>query len=280
MTLIRSPGVQSHRFRSHVLQPTTTELKLAKPSAKAGFLSESPYQSTALAAVDDSLKNFGFDYLNLMLIHCAKSSKQLRLDTWRALIEAKRQGKLQSIGVSNYGVNHLEEIREAGLETPDINQIESQPLSQQKEIVQYCKKHGIVNEAYAPLMRTRCNDPEILDTAKKYDKGRHKSLCGGPFNTVYDFQLSDEDMARIDALDPGKGCAFTWNPVDADKPPGRDSQVYKYSGTQSEPSYMMSNVFFACLFNPLLSELPPYHFVLRSHPIHQRFRRVRQVYDD
>lgn len=57
--------------------------------------------SLALSAVDDSLKKFGFEYIDLMLIHSAMSDRQHRLDTWRALVEAKKQGKLRAIGVSN-----------------------------------------------------------------------------------------------------------------------------------------------------------------------------------
>ncbi|RPD55595.1 Aldo/keto reductase [Lentinus tigrinus ALCF2SS1-7] len=189
----------------------------------------------ALASVDDSLKKFGFDYLDLMLIHSAKSDKQRRLDTWRALIEAKKQGKLRAIGVSNYGVKHLEEIREAGLETPDVNQIELQPLNQQREIVEYCRKHDVVVEAYAPLMRTRWNYPEILETAEKYNKGPAQILVRWSLQhgfvplpkssdparvvsnaDVFDFELSPEDMARIDSLDRGKEGSITWNPVDCD----------------------------------------------------------------
>ncbi|RDX41663.1 Aldo/keto reductase [Lentinus brumalis] len=189
----------------------------------------------ALTAVDDSLKKFGFNYIDLMLIHSAMSDKQHRLDTWRALIEAKKQGKLRAIGVSNYGVKHLEEIREAGLEIPDVNQIELQPLNQQKEIAAYCKKYDIVIEAYAPLMRTQWNYPEILETAKKYNKEPAQVLVRWSLQRgfvplpkssdfarvvsnaeVYDFELSADDMARIDSLDRGKEGTITWNPVDVD----------------------------------------------------------------
>ncbi|PIL33946.1 hypothetical protein GSI_03654 [Ganoderma sinense ZZ0214-1] len=202
---------------------------------------EHGYDKT-LAAVDDSLKTFGFDYIDFMLIHSAKSDKDTRLATWNALVEAKGAGKVRSIGVSNYGVKHLEEIRQAGLELPDINQIELQPLNQQKEIVEYCRTHGIFVVAYAPLMRARWDIPEILDVAKKHERGHGQhnktpaqvlvrwSLQGGfaplpksadPVRVVgnadvYDFVLSAEDVAAIDSLDRGKEGAITWNPVDVD----------------------------------------------------------------
>ncbi|KAI1789489.1 Aldo/keto reductase [Ganoderma leucocontextum] len=195
---------------------------------------EHGYEKT-LAAVDDSLKKFGFDYLDYMLIHSAMSDKPTRLATWKALVEAKAAGKVRSIGVSNYGVKHIEEIREAGLELPDINQIELQPLNQQKEIVDYCKKHVIFIEAYAPLMRAQWDVPAILEAAKKHNKSPAQVLVrwslqrgfaplpksADPVRVVsnaevYDFELGAEDIAAIDALDRGKDGTITWNPVDVD----------------------------------------------------------------
>lgn len=195
---------------------------------------EHGYEKT-LAAVDDSLKKFGFDYIDYMLIHSAMSDKPTRLATWKALVEAKAAGKLRSIGVSNYGVKHIEEIREAGLELPDINQIELQPLNQQKPIVDYCKQHGIFIEAYAPLMRAQWDVPAILEVAKKHDKSPAQVLVRWSLQrgfaplpksadpvrvvsnaAVYDFELSAEDIAAIDALDKGKEGTITWNPVDVD----------------------------------------------------------------
>ncbi|KAG7089808.1 hypothetical protein E1B28_011457 [Marasmius oreades] len=123
----------------------------------------------ASSSVDDSLKTLGLKYLDCMLIHSPLSNKPSRLDTWRALVDSKKQGKVKAIGVSNYNVKHLEEIREAGLELPSINQIELHPRCQQKDIVAWCKKYNVVVEAYAPLMRGEWNYPEITETAKKVD---------------------------------------------------------------------------------------------------------------
>ncbi|KAM5541847.1 hypothetical protein V8D89_004576 [Ganoderma adspersum] len=195
---------------------------------------EHGYEKT-LAAVDDSLQKLGFEYVDYMLIHSAMSDTPTRLATWRALVDAKAAGKVRSIGVSNYGVKHIEEIREAGLELPDINQIELQPLNQQKPIVDYCKQHGIFIEAYAPLMRAQWDVPAILEAAKKHDKSPAQVLVRWSLQrgfaplpksadpvrvvsnaAVYDFELSAEDVAAIDALDRGKDGTITWNPVDVD----------------------------------------------------------------
>ena len=68
------------------------------------------------------------------------------------------------------GVKHLEEIREAGLETPSVNQIELHPFCQQKEIVEYCTKHGIFVQAYCPLVRGKFDNPVLQEVARKYKK--------------------------------------------------------------------------------------------------------------
>ncbi|PSR84409.1 hypothetical protein PHLCEN_2v5446 [Hermanssonia centrifuga] len=108
------------------------------------------------------------------------------------------------------GVKHLEEIREAGMETPAINQIELHPFCQQKPIVEYCRKHDIVVEAYCPLIRGKMDHPVLKEVAQKSaTPARIHS------NTkVYDFELDEDDMKRLDALDQGKEGAISWNPVD------------------------------------------------------------------
>ncbi|KAI0824064.1 Aldo/keto reductase [Trametes gibbosa] len=187
----------------------------------------------ATAAIDDSLRKFGFDYIDLMLIHSPLSDKERRLQTWKALIEAKKQGKVRTIGVSNYGPRHLEEIREAGLQTPSVNQVELHPFCQQKEIVEYCNKHKIIIEAYTPLIRGQWND-KIVSIGQKYNKDPAQLLIRWSLQrgfvplpkssqptrvrsnaNVFDFEIDAEDMAVINALDRGKDGAVTWNPVDA-----------------------------------------------------------------
>ncbi|KAF9808121.1 hypothetical protein IEO21_07975 [Rhodonia placenta] len=185
-------------------------------------------------AVDESLQRFGFDYLDLYLIHSPLSGTALRLETWKALLKAKEDGKVRTTGVSNYGVHHLEEIRAAGLEKPAINQIELHPFCQQRPIVAYCEKNGIVVQAYCPLVRGRFSDPVLQEVAAKYKKDVAQVLVrwslqhgysplpksAQPARVVsnadlYDFEIAAEDMARLDALDQGKDGAISWNPVDA-----------------------------------------------------------------
>ncbi|KAK0485827.1 Aldo/keto reductase [Armillaria novae-zelandiae] len=127
------------------------------------------YDST-LKGVDESLAKFGVDYLDLFLIHDPFSVTERRLATYKALQECKQAGKLRTVGVSNYGVKHLEEIKAAGFDRPAVNQIELHPFCQQKEIVAYCKENAIVVQAYCPLVRGKMDDPVITNIASKYNR--------------------------------------------------------------------------------------------------------------
>ncbi|KAJ2928608.1 hypothetical protein H1R20_g8478, partial [Candolleomyces eurysporus] len=187
-----------------------------------------------LKGVDASLAKFQFDYVDLFLIHDPLSGKQKRLETYKALLEAKAAGKIKSVGVSNYGVHHLEELKAAGYEAPTINQIELHPFCQQKPIVDYCNKNGIVIEAYCPVLRGDMSHPVIQELASKHkrDPGQilirwslQKGFVPLPKSAtpsriqsnadLYDFELTDEDVAKLDALDEGDDGAISWNPVNA-----------------------------------------------------------------
>ncbi|KAF9652833.1 Aldo/keto reductase [Thelephora ganbajun] len=82
-----------------------------------------------------------------------------RLETYKALLEARDEGKIRNVGVSNYGIHHLKEITEVEFEPPAVNQIQGKPLvhpfRQQRETVDYCQKNGIIVQAYSPLIRVR-----------------------------------------------------------------------------------------------------------------------------
>ncbi|KAG6828981.1 hypothetical protein H0H92_006103 [Tricholoma furcatifolium] len=123
------------------------------------------------ASVESSLKNLDLGYIDLYLIHSGHGGKDVRLQSYKTLLSFSGPGKpLRSIGVSNYSVKHLEEIREAGLPTPAVNQIE-------KPIVDYCKKHGIVVEAYCPLVRGDFSNPDLQKVAKEVNKSPAQVLC-------------------------------------------------------------------------------------------------------
>ncbi|KAJ7072191.1 Aldo/keto reductase [Mycena amicta] len=191
------------------------------------------YEST-LKGVDTSLAAFGFDYIDLFLIHDPLSGTERRLQTYKALLEAKSANKIRSVGVSNYGVHHLEEIKNAGYETPSVNQIELHPFCQQKPIVEYCKKNGIVVQAYCPIVRGQMDHEAISKLANKYNRDPAHILLRWSLQKgyvplpksqtpsrihsnaeLYDFELDAEDLAALDALDRGKEGGISWNPVEA-----------------------------------------------------------------
>lgn len=85
-------------------------------------MSNSGY-SAAKAALRTSLKKCGLDYIDLYLIHGPIGGPQKRADSWKAAVEGKAEGLVRSIGVSNYGVRHLQEMVDAGVELPALNQV-------------------------------------------------------------------------------------------------------------------------------------------------------------
>ncbi|KAI0342699.1 Aldo/keto reductase [Trametopsis cervina] len=191
--------------------------------------------AAAIRATDESYEKFGLDYIDLYLIHSPLSGKERRLATWRALIDQRNKGKFKSIGVSNYGVKHIEEIRQAGLELPAVNQVEIHPFCQQRPIVEYCQRENIVIQAYCPLVRGDFNHPIFAVIAKKHGKDIPHILIRWSLQhgfsplpkssnpqrihenaQVYDFDLDTEDMGRIDSLDRGDEGACQWNPVHAE----------------------------------------------------------------
>ncbi|KAK7005646.1 NADP-dependent oxidoreductase domain-containing protein [Favolaschia claudopus] len=191
------------------------------------------YEST-LKGVDESLDKFGLDYVDLFLIHDPLSGSERRLATYKALLESKAAGKIRSVGVSNYNIHHLEEIKNANLEMPSVNQIELHPFCQQKPIVEYRKANSIVVEAYCPIIRGQMENEAITRIATKYSRDPAQILLRWSLQKgyvplpksatpsriqsnakLYDFELNAEEMSSLDALDRGKEGQVSWNPVDA-----------------------------------------------------------------
>ncbi|KAI1796372.1 Aldo/keto reductase [Ganoderma leucocontextum] len=192
------------------------------------------YEKTA-QAVDVSLERFGVEYIDLFLIHDPHKGRDLRIETYRALLDAQRAGKVRTVGVSNFGIKHLEEIRNASLQTPAVNQIELHPFCQQRPIVAYCREYGIVVQAYTPLIRGQLDHPVFVRLAEKHNRDPAQILLRWSLQkgyvplpksatparihsntSVFDFSLDGEDMELLDGLDKGKSGAVTWNPVDVE----------------------------------------------------------------
>ncbi|MEK4010152.1 aldo/keto reductase [Peribacillus sp. FSL M8-0224] len=178
---------------------------------------EQGYETT-LKAFENSLNRLGLEYLDLYLIHWPGKDKYL--ETWRALEKLYKDGKVKSIGVSNFHVHHLENLLANSEVKPVVNQIELHPLLTQVEIRDYCAKHEIKVESWSPLGRGNLlEEPTIKHIAKKHGKSsaqvlirwhlQHdlvvipKSITPSRIKEnaqVFDFSLSLNEMNQIDAL--------------------------------------------------------------------------------
>lgn len=182
------------------------------------------YEST-LSAFDETLNRLSLDYLDLYLIHWPANAHQfvnwdeINLETWRAMTKLYKDGKIRAIGVSNFKPHHLASLMKTEVK-PMVNQIEFHPGFMQNETVSYCKKNGILVEAWSPLGTGKVLSNELLiSLAQKYgvsparlcirwclQKGTlplPKSVTPSRIveNThVFDFEISAEDVEKIDAL--------------------------------------------------------------------------------
>ncbi|KAF1846146.1 2,5-diketo-D-gluconic acid reductase A [Cucurbitaria berberidis CBS 394.84] len=196
---------------------------------------------TAKEHIENTLKITGFDYVDLYLLHSPYGGKEGRLGAWKALVEGVQAGKIRSIGVSNYGVHHLDELEAWIKETEkkegpgsggilDINQIELHPWLARPDITEWCKKRGVLCEAYCPIVRaTKNDDPLLLPLAKKYNKTPSQILIRWSLQMgfvplpksvtksrieenaqVYDFELTKGEM---ESLDTGVYESCSWDPT-------------------------------------------------------------------
>lgn len=131
------------------------------PRSELFFTSKVPPKAinydAAKAVVDESLKLTGLEYIDLYLLHAPYGGKENRLGAWKALVEAVEEGKVRSIGVSNYGVHHLEELEQWIKQTEEkegkgkggvlsVNQVELHPWLARDDIVEWCQQRGVVLE--------------------------------------------------------------------------------------------------------------------------------------
>jgi len=175
------------------------------------------YDST-IAAYETSLQKLGLDYLDLYLIHWPVEGKYK--EAWRALETLYKEGKVRAIGVSNFQVHHLTDVMKDAEIVPMINQVEYHPRLTQKELQAFCMEHNIQLEAWSPLMQGQLLDnPVLQEIAASYHKtvaqiiirwDLQNGVITIPKSTrehrivenssVFDFELTKEDMARIDQL--------------------------------------------------------------------------------
>jgi diketogulonate reductase-like aldo/keto reductase len=180
------------------------------------------YDST-LSAFDASMKRLGLDVLDLYLIHWPGT--ELFVDTWRAMEKLYKDGRIRSIGVSNFLPHHLEELKKNCDVVPAVNQIEVHPYLLQQEAEDYCRTNDILIEAWSPLMngKTALNDPTIQAIAKAHGKTSAQVILRWhvqegrriiPRSTneqrvreniaLFDFELTADEIAQINELAKSK----------------------------------------------------------------------------
>jgi diketogulonate reductase-like aldo/keto reductase len=216
------------------------------PRSELFFTSKIPprglsYEKT-VSQIHTTLKETGLDYIDLMLIHAPYGGSANRKGTWKALVEAQEAGKIRSLGISNYGVQHLDELEQHIKELEaerggagrggviSVGQWELHPWLARPDIVKWCHAKNVVLEAYSPLVRAKRNDEPILQPMmKKYGKTATQILLRWSLQMgfvplpksvtlsrieenadVYDFELTKEEMK---SLDTGKYEPCAWDPT-------------------------------------------------------------------
>jgi 2,5-diketo-D-gluconate reductase A len=177
-----------------------------------------------LRAFDKSTGLLGIDEVDLYLIHWPTPARDVYLDSWRALIRLREEGRARSIGVSNFHDAHLRKIVDETGVIPAINQIELHPWLPQTELRDIDTRLGIKTEAWSPLGSGRLiDDPVIAEVSAKHGKSPAQVMVRWSIQLgnivlpksvtperivqnidVFDFQLDDADMAAIATLESGR----------------------------------------------------------------------------
>ncbi len=191
-----------------------------------------------MRAFDATMKELGFDYLDLYLIHWPNpirfrnSWKEANAGSWKAFEELYAAGRIRAIGVSNFRPHHLTALLETAEVVPMVNQIRLCPGDVHQETVEFCRRHDILLEAYSPLGLGRIMDvPQLKEIAEKHGKSAaqtalrwslQKGFLPLPKSVtperihqnadLFDFVLSDAEMAAIDGVE--KGVCGIWRDPD------------------------------------------------------------------
>ncbi|MFE3199836.1 aldo/keto reductase [Embleya sp. NPDC055664] len=185
---------------------------------------EQGYDST-LAAFEESARLLGLDYVDMYLIHWPAASRDRYLDTWRAFEKLLADGRVRTIGVSNFQPEHLTRLLEHTAVMPSVNQVELHPYLQQGRVRAYDRAHAIATEAWSPLGKggALLADPVITEAARAHGKSPAqvvlrwhlhlgnivipKSVTPARIREnfeVFDFDLDAAELDAIGRLDRGE----------------------------------------------------------------------------
>lgn len=185
--------------------------------------SEQGYDST-LRAFEQSIERLGTGNVDLYLIHWPLPSKDLFLETWRAFERIQEEGGARSIGVSNFRVEDLERLEQEAERRPTVNQIELHPRLQQAELRAWHADHEVATEAWSPLAQGELLEDGTIETvAAHHDRTPAQVILRWHLQIgnvvipksssperirenfeVFDFELSEDDMAALERLDAGE----------------------------------------------------------------------------
>jgi diketogulonate reductase-like aldo/keto reductase len=178
-----------------------------------------PARLDAERALEQSLGRLGFDYVDLYLIHWPLPAAYPR--QWRKLEALREQGLARDIGVSNFGVRELDALARRGDQVPAVNQVQFNPFEYRRALLDECERRGIAFEAYSPLARgSGPSDPAIAAIAERVGRTPAQVMLRWALQhgtvvipkssrrerieanaQVFDFELDDEAMGDLDALD-------------------------------------------------------------------------------
>lgn len=203
-------------------------LKISDVDRKDVFLTtklwtEDIRQHRTREAFQESLERLKTDYVDLYLIHWPAEGYE---DAWFEMEKLYKEKKIRAIGVSNFEIKHFESLRANGASVlPVVNQIEIHPYFRNEGVVDYCRKKGILSEAWCPLggpSNMESNDEQIIQIAKKYNKTPQQIILRWHFQRgiiaipktsrlvrmkenldIFDFNLHFEEFEMITSLDKG-----------------------------------------------------------------------------
>jgi 2,5-diketo-D-gluconate reductase A len=179
---------------------------------------------SAMRAFDESMAKLGLDYVDLYLIHWPAPGADKYVETWRAFEKLRAEGRVRSIGVSNFQPSHLNRLFEDTGTVPAVNQVELHPRLQQADLRAVHAEHGIATEAWSPLGQGELiRDKSIGNLAEKYGRTPAQVILRWHLQLgnivipksatparieenfqVFDFELAEDDMAAIGDLEAGK----------------------------------------------------------------------------
>ncbi len=188
----------------------------------------------AIKTVEESLRLMNFDYIDQYLLHCPQGGKVL--ECYDVLLDYQKKGIIKTVGVSNFGVSHLEALKNSGRPLPQANQIELHPWCTNEDIVKWCNDHNVAVVGYSPLAQGKfLDDPFLIELSKKYNKSPGQILIRWAlekgFHTipkstkqerivenanVFDFSLTKDEIEKFDSYGRATKANVCWDPTKND----------------------------------------------------------------